>query len=231
MAPGCINLAALDLEKSVYRVLRLEHLFQLFAKRQNVLVRPTLWDDPFENLRSQVCPSDGQPEVFGQCWTFHTSSDAMWRIYSPTYPGNQPNNAVRVRSSVRLLHDTLKATCGHGQEAFVGRVRYLPTAKLIKHIKHVAESKEPRSVASALLVKRPAFRHERELRILQVHSRPYETEGLLRYEVDPHHLITDIMVDPRLSLSAANQMKSQIRERTGFQGAIRRSLLYALPEL
>jgi len=53
----------------------------------------------------------------------------------------------------------------------------------------------------------------------------------LRYEVDPHHLITDIMVDPRLSLSAANQMKSQIRERTGFQGAIRRSLLYALPEL
>ncbi len=221
MATGFINLAVADHGRSVYRVIRLEHLYQLFDRGENVLVRPTLWDDPFENLRSRVCPPDKQPDVFGQCWTFHTSSDAMWRIYSPTYPGHKANNAVRIRSSVRLLHDTLALTCETGQEAFVGRVTYLPTERLIKRIKETGRSMDPRSVASALLAKRPAFRHERELRVLRVDSRSSKSEDLLRYKVDPHHLITDIMVNPRLSLSAANQMKVQIRERTGFQGPIR----------
>lgn len=76
----------------VYRVIPRHRFFELFSERKNALVLPANWDDPFENfiLRSQVQTADGKIDKFllhnklyGQCWTLHKRSDAMWRIYSP----------------------------------------------------------------------------------------------------------------------------------------------------
>jgi hypothetical protein len=38
------------------------------------------------------------------------------------------------------------------------------------------------------------------------------------------------MIDPRLPKTEAKHLKSEIRARTGFQGEIKRSLLYAPPK-
>lgn len=97
-------------DKFVYRIIPVERLFELFASRQNVLVKPKRWEDPFENfiLKARVQLPDGacaiigfRDQFYGQCWTLQSALDAMWRIYSPK------SEAVRVRSRVRKLAESL----------------------------------------------------------------------------------------------------------------------------
>jgi hypothetical protein len=113
----------------VYRIIPTDRLFELFASRQNVSVKPKKWEDPFENfiLQARVQLPDGaratfgfRDQFYGQCWTLQSASDAMWRIYSPT------SEAVRIRSTVQKLVESLWLCCGEWapHEAFIGKVQY-----------------------------------------------------------------------------------------------------------
>jgi hypothetical protein len=142
----------------------------------------------------------------------------MWRIYSPKSDG------VRIRSTPERLVNSLNQV---GQPAFVGKVLYLSTKHLIAHARTALASGTNEGSARTLLVKRPAFRHEREVRVLA--CSPKLGKDLVRYPIDPHSLIDQIMIDPRLDRNAADALKARIRHRTGFSGQILRSLLYAPP--
>lgn len=120
-----------------------------------MLVRPSKWEDPFENF---ILRADS---VYGQCWTLQRSSDAMWRIYSPKV------DAVRIRSTARRLLESLnqiRGSSGH-REAFIGRVRYLNNQRLMSYAKKI-QRQGPAVLASTILVKCPAFKHEREVRLV-----------------------------------------------------------------
>lgn len=124
-------------DRKIYRIFPKDRFFQLFEEKANALVWPTMWDDPFENfiLRSPVRTAAGETgtfgfheDVYGQCWTLHTASDAMWRIYSPK------KDAVRLRTTVGKLLDSLCAA-NSGKEndsCFIGKVAYPNEAKLKK---------------------------------------------------------------------------------------------------
>ncbi len=228
MTSGYINIPE-DRDRPVYRIASLGRLYELFAEKKNVLVKPEAWDDPYENLRSRLKQSTGTSTCYGQCWTLHTASDAMWRIYSPITNKDPRQHAVRIRSTIRCLFESLRESCGPTQSAFVGKVRYLRTPALMEHVKRRANSSKPSTVADSLLVKRPAFRHEREVRLLLVSPRP--GKPLFSYSLDPHTFVSQIMLDPRLDRSQADQLKEEIRSRTRFAGLVKRSLLYAPPEL
>ena len=125
-----LNLKDNQLDAYIYRVFPLERLYELFRNRQNVLVRPSKWEDPFENfiLNSPARLTDGtvvsfgfNNDFYGQCWTLLPSSDALWRIYSPD------KTSVRVRTTVRKLLSSLQVTLAEWAHelTFVGKVRYL----------------------------------------------------------------------------------------------------------
>ena len=78
-------------------------------------------------------------------------------------------------------------------------------------------------------MKRLAFRHEREVRLILVNAQDLGDRDTFAYTVNPHKLVDQIMLDPRLAKKDANLLKEEIRCRTGFEGSIRRSLLYTLP--
>lgn len=205
----------------IYRIMPINRLFELFHKKQNVLVKPQKWEDPFENfiLRSK--------QIYGQCWTLQSASDAMWRIYSPE------SNAVRVRSKVSALAEGLYQMRGKGaqDEVFIGRVQYLPNKALMSFAKNTLRNLTTHSqkmLAKTLLVKRPAFRHEREVRLIFI-PQDKILEDIFPYSVDPNLLINQIMIDPRMSLKDADTLKIKIKAETGFSGEIKRSLLYAPP--
>lgn len=233
-----IEIPAATRSRYIYRIISVKRLFELFENRQNVLVKPRRWDDPFENfiLRAQIRLPTGElarfsfhDQFYGQCWTLQTASDAMWRIYS------RDGNAVRIRSTIANVAESLSKTLGeHAQiQAFIGKVRYLPS----KRLKEFASSWFPgarnlraRVSADTLLVKRPAFKHEREVRLLYFqHNAADATGDLYWYSVDPHAFIDQIMIDPRMSEPDANELKERIREKTDYRGSILRSLLYAAP--
>jgi len=233
-----LNISATFRDKFVYRFVSIERLLQLFENRQNVLVKPRLWDDPFENfiLRSQVRLPIGKlatfgyhDQFYGQCWTLHKSSDAMWRIYSPV------TGAVRIRSTVRRLAEGLGQSLGDkaDAEAFIGRVQYLSSRRLIAYAKNVLRGdriQSTRTFAETLLVKRLAFKHEREVRLLRFQScQDLVRDDVFAYSVDPHAFVGQIMIDPRLSKKDASNLMAKIIAKTGYRGEMKRSLLYATP--
>jgi hypothetical protein len=232
-----INLSKADLDRYIYRITKPEYVYSLFRTRQNVLVSPGSWDDPFENfvLKSMATLPSGEriewgfkDDFFGQCWTLHSASDAMWRIYAKDKEG------IRLRTTVRKAFEDLSRFAGinASHQAYVGKVRYLPARRLRTFARDaISMPFTPQGFASTLLVKRPAFRHEDEVRLLFLANETNaRDETRLRYDVDPHSMIDQMMLDPWLSTSEAAALTATVRQNTGFKGPILRSLLYAPPD-
>lgn len=208
----------------------------MLVKQENCLRQPSLWEDPFENLilKSPVRLSNGETgefefhgDLYGQCWTLGGASDAMWRIYSPD------KKAVRLRTTVRKALEGLAHNFGdwaHTQ-AFIGRVRYLSDRKIKEFVENAFQGGlTPRSCAESLLVKRAAFKHEREVRLVYFErSNQKHPKGNFLYPI-AHGMIDQIMIDPRVSYDEFKVISEDIKQRSGFSGRILRSLLYAPPK-
>jgi hypothetical protein len=117
-------------------------------------------------------------------------------------------------------------------QSYIGRVRYLKKKLMLDFANGIfANGIDPLSFAKTLLVKRPAFRHEREVRLLYFEKKnDRRGNDLFSYSIEPSDLIDQIMIDPRLAKDRAAVLKKDIQQKTGFRGPIRRSLLYAPPE-
>jgi DUF2971 family protein len=232
-----LNPKGLSRDTFVYRIVPKNRFYELFDIQENVLVTPSMWDDPFENfvLKSLVLDSAGAQgkfgfhnDLYGQCWTLHKSSDAMWRIYSPHM------DAIRIRTTIDKLANSLSVHLNNWAhvQCLIGQVRYLSEAKLKKFAELVFKNGIAlESIGRTLLVKRKAFSHEREVRLmyLEKDTNVSHANGLYRYPIDPHAVIDQVMIDPRLSKLDAKALKKEIESKTGFQGEIKRSLLYAPP--
>lgn len=231
-----INLEDKELDTPIYRIISLKRLEELFISKQNVLVSPNKWDDPFENfiLKSKIKMDDGvigeigfRDSYYGQCWTTHKASDAMWRIYSEKAQG------VRIRTTIRKLAKSLSDTQNElkNSSCFIGKVEYLGKQKLLEFANTVLTGMpRPIDFARTLLVKRPAFQHEREVRLIYSDIHKNNKKDIFSYSIDPHELIEQIMIDPRLTIDEAKNVKRNIRLKTAYIGTIKRSLLYAPPE-
>jgi len=218
----------------IYRTLSVERLFEFFENKQNVVVRPGLWADTFENLAlySQIdaAGETGQFEfkddIYGQCWTLHSASDAIWRIYS------QGTNGIRIKSTVGKLFDSLAISeYGMQGETFIGKVNYLSDIELkdfaASHF--VSSGLNSRSIAETLTVKRNAFVHEKEVRLIYIADSRLQTP-VIKYDIDPHDLVDQVMIHPQLPKDQAKRLKWVIHNYLNFQGEVKRSLLYAFPK-
>lgn len=74
-------------DQSIYRVMPIGRLIEVFNLEKLSLVRPKMWDDPFENwlLKSYGLTPEGhrvhltkiRDALYSQCWTLHRETDAM----------------------------------------------------------------------------------------------------------------------------------------------------------
>ncbi|GAB3294215.1 DUF2971 domain-containing protein [Pseudidiomarina andamanensis] len=227
------------LDKQVYRIFKKEHLLQLFKQEKNILAHPSKWDDPFENLlmKSKIQSEKSTLETeypfhentYGQCWTLNSASDAMWRIYSPDFAG------IRVRTTIRKLLSSIEAAhppLGY-MTSGIGKVQYWSQKKLIDFGLEIFSDLGIANINifKSLLIKRRAFSHEREVRLLYHDVFRRAKNSLYSYPVSPCELIDQLMLDPRLTAKEAALLKDELFEVTGFpKGRIKRSLLYAVPE-
>lgn len=233
-----LNLKENDLDKPIYRIMKEEHVIKLFTDRRNVLSQVHNWKDKFENFQMALGGIlDGERFAYGlkndfvgQCWTKHALSEAMWGIYA----NDASKRFLRIKSTPRKLltalakaHPALpRDTC------FLGKVQY-NTEKELKaslgdggqlHVSAV-------SLAHTLLLKRRAFKHENEVRLLYFgNGADCDDRGLYRYEVNPHDMVTQIMADPNRDRSNWTKDKARLKKVTGFAGEIKRSRMYDPPE-
>ena len=231
-----LNMSGDEADRYIYRIVSRQRLVELFETGTNTLVHPSLWDDPYENfvLRSKVRRKSGEvvsytyhENIYGQCWTRNKASDAMWRIYSHDTEG------IRIRTTPRkLLHSLYHGgAVDPSRSCMIGKVRYLAENRMLSfaHSVYTDGTIEKENLFQSLLVKRLAFRHEKEVRLLYFDLHSSENGRVFGYESDPHVLVDQLMIDPRLSVSDAKTFKSAIRKETKFGGQILRSGLYSAP--
>jgi len=246
------NLIRIDnLDLPIYRVYALDRFVELLTSGHDALLNPTKWEDPFENFFLEA--TEVMDEVtggtiplknlaedwYGQCWSTQEESDAMWRIYSidPNKPGTDPNKmGVKVRTTIRRLFDNLK---GAGSPApylqfFVGGVVYKTEAEIKTlmgklTLSDVTFGGQGEKFADLLCIKREAFAHEQEVRVLFQDIDPKRgAEKVFKYGLDANVVFEEAVLDPRLKDSEAVHLASKLKS-DGCKLPISRSNLYRTP--
>lgn len=240
MTQNFLNMSATDFDTPIYRVFSKDRLFKVFQEKKLVLVRPKKWDDPFENFIMNSTGElvdgtrfriDSRDRFYGQCWTLQKESDAMWRIYAPKKDG------IKVKSTIKKLLTELYNTGGPYKaiSCFIGKVEYFKKEKLKEQLQDsisistLLTDPSCRSQASTLLLKRIAFRHEKEVRLIYYSPESCDSD-LHPIDVDPHDLFDEITIDPRATYGDFRSWKEQLRS-LGYRKKIIRSLLYQVPKL
>jgi hypothetical protein len=172
-----------DLDQKIYRIFSISRFKELIMNNELVLVNPQKWDDPFENffLKANAVDEHGDSvslgsiarKWYGQCWTFNSESDAMWRIYS------QQKDGVRVSTTLRKLFSVLWDIKDQyaGLRHFIGKVSYQHRGEIEKFMEEhsfldISIGGQNDMFGKLFCIKRLEFSHEAEVRLLS-----NDTEG------------------------------------------------------
>ena len=243
----------IDPDTPIYRIFPLWFFHEALRLRQLVLVRPSLWADPFELLLTSVMVESEETvphtqeslerhlfPVHAQCWSVTHDSDILLRAYSRvsidkycrrnTCPGEE---GVRVRSTPRKLLESLRSCVEMGLDgnSFIGAVRYHARDDMQQMIANeIGEFGldvylQPLALAHATLRKRREFRHEAEVRLLHVETRPIPPQPLVRYPFEPNEVFDEVTFDPRLRPFERDEREVTARA-LGYAGPFQAADLY-----
>lgn len=211
----------------LYRILSFDRAVQIFEREELHFAHPSSWDDPYE-ARLQHSHSH---QIFGQCWCTKAVSDAMWRIYSPHHLG------VRISTSTALIRrEVSRAIRNEGYLLRMAAVEYKTQYNINKEMRALRDDLQADFSISramdALFLKREAFDHEAEYRVL-LHS-PEATRRTTRQgikiPVNPHRLIDNVLLDPRAPSELAAAFTYYFKEKLNFNGRVAPSVLYKSSE-
>jgi hypothetical protein len=232
MISNYINITEKDLSKPIYRIMPIHRLLDAFEQKALALLEPEKWDDTFENLLLkgliQHSSSDAianeiiRNSIYGQCWTLHRETDAMWRIYSPDKQG------VKVKTTIEKLIKALISSSEERKErsCFIGKVDYLNQKDLVSKLTGIA-GMFGRDAAESLLYKRNEFKHEREVRL--IYTMYSQDRNVHKFKIDPNVLFDEVVFDPRMNNHIFQAYKDAVYSK-GFEKPIRQSVMYQLPK-
>ncbi len=230
-----------NIDAPIYRVYSKSRLLELLKTNKNGLVRPKKWDDPFENffLRSTVESPTGElvtleiieKYFYGQCWTYNEESDAMWRIYSHSKDG------IKVRTSVRKLFESFykQTTTYPALHSFIGNVNYVTESEIIDMMAYTTFEQitfggQPTGMAKMLCLKREAFQHEQEVRLIYYDVVAGRGDGnVALFDFDVNSICDEIVLDPRLTDDDAVLLTNELKA-LGCSLEIKKSTLYRVPK-
>lgn len=240
MDPRFKNFSNEELDCPIYRIFPLKYFLDMIENSRLLLPKINSWEDPYENfiLRSNIFANGELIEnlqeesdlVFGQCWSIATENDAMWRIYSPN------KECIRVKTSVRKLLNLLCPVIqkeGHFglflNETIIGKVLYKDQTDINVWVDSIEINPHNSDIMpiiiESLLIKRKAFEHEKEVRVIFNAEDSDErfldgTPNLVVFEMDrPMDFIEEVKFDPRCDNSFFSLYKKIFVEKYHFEAA------------
>ena len=104
----------------------LEQLIDMLENNTNTLVRPSKWEDPYEQLIriSKIKLDDSQEKEiqhlewkrwYGQCWSYVYESDSLWRAFTK----GKNVRCVKITTSYGKLKNSLKSSPKQNQRPVV----------------------------------------------------------------------------------------------------------------
>lgn len=249
-----LNLTDSELDKFIYRIIPYDRFIDNLEKKENILIRPKLWDDPFENILSlQVQNNVFQYDkyfIYAQCWTFSEESDLLWRAYSSnkesvklrSTPRKLINSIINskiistINSNPKIVFQNMDDSITEGLDGFIGKVKYLSNKRLIDLLKKAFCKCDYDGYYETLLLKRHAFKSENELRIGIRYFFGFNdiqillSDDFFKYDVEIFDMVDEIVFDPRISDFKYNALKSQIQQY-GYPHLVYKSNLYEIPSI
>ena len=192
------------MRKHLYRFISFEDFINLVINNKDRFARPSVWDDGYEGylfsyldsledvrhivseMYHNLCPRNyyAIPDnyfrmwhskwfTYAQCWSEHRETDAMWRCYS------YGNRAIRIRTREDKLiaHANSIFPENSGFTVYLRKVNY-DLNKRSNIEQQVAQMRDSKLTYETYFHKRPAFKHEREVRLLIADNRLYIKENL-----------------------------------------------------
>lgn len=192
------------MRKHLYRFISFEDFINLVINNKDKFVRPSVWDDGYEGylfssldspedvrhivseMYYNLCPRNyyAIPDnyfrmwhskcfTYAQCWSEHRETDAMWRCYS------YGNRAIRIRSRADKLLAHVKSIFqeNSGFTVYLRKVSY-DLNKRTNIEQQIAQMGDSKLTHETYFHKRPAFKHEKEVRLLIADTSLYIRENL-----------------------------------------------------
>lgn len=190
-----LNMVLVD-STPIYRIIGIDTFLAILINKKERYVRPIdYWQDTFEGYmlhqldtkgsRRQVLErlysiSDKDINImsqdlskllrsryscYAQCWSTISDSDAMWRIYS------YDNRAIQLISSVSSIKKMIDVSGWDGLKSEIDYVKYDINDEDEALNKILVQNSK---VYAAYFHKRPAFKHESEVRVLLNDYKRYE---------------------------------------------------------
>lgn len=170
----------IDVDRKLYKFMSFYSFVDLIQSKSLNFVRPKVWEDPYEGFIFQKLKTiDGKKEIeyllkkipdniaksiffdlalkfekifYAQSWSLCSESDAMWRIY------NYENKTVRI--------EVLESKIRQIENIEIVDVEYDDEINLEREIEKIGLYKDQTNFMEIYRVKRTAFRHEREVRLI-----------------------------------------------------------------
>ncbi|EPF2507138.1 hypothetical protein ACSL9G_003033 [Vibrio fluvialis] len=237
----------------IYRIFSLEFFEDILRTKKLTFIQPKKWEDPYEIIgncikvtfetddeQKSVIINQELPPIFAQCWSATEHSDTLFRAYSRVVKDkhSQKNTCpkeegIRIKTTPRKLMQALlsKSPKNLPGDWFIGAVEYLPQDEVLNRIGNAIKGKglavysDPKQRARLMLLKREAFYHENEQRVLFVPNDKDSVGEVLQIDIDPNEVFEEVFFDPRVDMFEREEREKNIK-KLGFRGNIKRSDLY-----
>jgi hypothetical protein len=251
----------LELRKiEMYRIFGVERLFQIINDKSLVLLSPGKWEDPYEKSLQELLETKNNNKIYGLCWSSRSRSDALWRIYSPNALGVRISTTVGnivdsmlagdrqfeannfFVGAVTYLPESTKKS--EPNTALGKHALSLDGSHFDRNIFTIADAiedmlgekgkkdrRKPSEIAKTFLVKRLAFDHESEIRMIYVDGENIASpNGTYKIKLDPLKLIRSIQFDPRMKDDVYLALRKAVNANTGdYRIRMSKSDLYKSP--
>ena len=226
----------------------LEGFLTMLATRENTLIHPYLWEDPYEsviqnsvvdvteNRRISIKEDFHTKNWYGQCWSYTQESDGLWRNFTH----NKEVRCVKIQTTIDALKRSLHKYSKIDDDFYMGDVAYGSPLKeeFPKTVQEVIRRWEDMVAIETreqhihfielalLMTKREAFRYENEFRLIVYRNQPDEEANAWSYDINVNSFIKDVEFDPWTKPYQEKNFKKLIKD-LGYNGPARTSPLYA----
>lgn len=219
----------LEHNTKIYRYMSLKQFMHFIENDKTYFTRISSGDDTweaptiklptqFENGQVEMPQYSAGMDLFAQCWTSKEESDAMWRIYSTSKDG------IRIGTTVKKF-ELLQGT----NHYVIERIFYYK--ELMEGLEYCQKPSSIMKIIRDGLIKRDAFSHEEEVRIITLNQPRFldnildDKENYLELDLNAKDFIEEITVDPRAEEYYVETIKSYCR-RVGLEVIPKKSDLY-----
>lgn len=225
------------------RYMSFNRLLDCFVNKRFVFPKYIRFKDPWEGFfhEARLKHDDYQDETvlgkhypFIMCFTNHKESDAMWHTYSKN------TTRVKIVTSVSKLKKLVNKPSS-GFDSYLRTIEYLSKSNienadfLIKRFPGVFKKGDrlaswEHAIIDCLFIKRDAFKHEDEVRLL-LYFKEKQKDDFYHLYTDPNEIIERVVLDPRIKkeleeLYRDSLIKLGYKNFDGDKGIVVKSDLY-----